>query len=106
MYKSHHKYFVNQRYKKKLKRTYEKTKNWYPQPAYYKNVDVIWNSPYSFKNVQIIKTDNTYLKRAYKGHGYTDLKKAGNRYLRRNNKLESYKGNQYRKVFDLWWKYI
>ena len=106
MRKHHHKYFVNQRYKKKKERLYEMTKNWYPQPVYYKNVDVVWNAPYSLKDVKIVKNEHSYLKRAYKGHGYTDLKKTGNRHLRRNNKLESYKGCQYRKTFDLWWKYI
>lgn len=106
MNKRHHKYFVNKRYKKKKERLYEMTKNWYPQPVYYENVDVIWDSPYSLKNVQIIKNEHTYLKRAYKGQGFTSLKKLGNRRLRRNNKLESYKGSQYKKTFDLWWEYI
>lgn len=51
-----------------------------------------------------ISSISPFYYRSYRGKGYTGLKKAANRKVRRTTNI-LLKGNTYRKVFDLWWEY-
>lgn len=71
----------------------------YPPGAWKKNKTYIYGSENAY-----IECSSPFYFRLYKGRRYTNFKKMANRKVRRTTK-ELFKGNTYRKVFDLWWEY-